>query len=158
MDRLNEEGTAMSTGYYITSQATKFPIDYACGAEEAAMRLARHRDQYPDAVIESTELYSARSRAETLASFPLSRITRRFYDAMLEVLPPQYVRGVAGFFLSEAATQTIHAQFIEHRGRTYGGFADLARDSRMVWTIGDIAALENRTGEEIPALDWFPPD
>ncbi|MFC3216118.1 hypothetical protein [Novosphingobium panipatense] len=63
-----------------------------------------------------------------MASFPLSRITQRFYDAMLGVLPPQYIKGVAGFFLSEAATQNIHAQFIVHGGCTYGGYADLARD------------------------------
>src|SRR3546814_4312053 len=84
-----------------------------------------YRDRHPDAIVEPTDTYFERSLAEILASFPLSRITRRFYDAMIGVLPPQYIRGAAGFFLSEAATQSIHAQFIKHGGRTYGGYADL---------------------------------
>ena len=93
-----------------------------------------------------------------MASFPLSRITQRFYDAMLGVLPPQYIKGVAGFFLSEAATQNIHAQFIAHGGRTYGGYADLARESRKIWTIADVLELESRAGARTLTFDWFPGD
>src|SRR3546814_12680903 len=112
------EGSAMDTNFYITARSSKFPLDYAHSREDAAALLARHRDRHPDAVVESTNAYFERTRAETLASFPLSRITQRFYDAMLGVLPQQYIKGVAGFFLSEAATQNIHAQFIVHGGRS----------------------------------------
>src|SRR3546814_20067612 len=75
---------------------------------------------------------------------------------MIGVLPPQYIRGAAGFFLSEAATQSIHAQFIKHGGRTYGGYADLARGSRKIWTIADIAEFESRADARTPTLGWFP--
>ena len=148
----------MDTDFYITARSSKFPIDYAHSSEEAAALLLRHRDRHPDPIAESTADYFERSRAETLASFPLSRITRRFYEAMLGVLPPQSVWGTAGFFLSEAATQSVHAQFIEFNGRTYGGYADLARESRKTWTIADIVALEAGADEHTVTLDWFPAD
>src|SRR3546814_19617255 len=74
---------------------------------------------------------------------------------MIGVLPPQYIRGAAGFFLSEAATQSIHAQFIKHGGRTYGGYADLARGSRKIWTIADLAELESRAAARTPTPGWF---
>src|SRR3546814_3994826 len=77
------EGSAMDTNFYITARSSKFPLDYAHSREDAAALLARHRDRHPDAVVESTNAYFERTRAETLASFPLSRITQRFYDAML---------------------------------------------------------------------------
>lgn len=150
------EGSAMGTDFYITARSSKFPLDYAHSREEAAVRLDRHRNRHPDAIVESTGSYFERSRNETLASFPLSRITPRFYDAMLGVLPPQYIRGAAGFFLSEAVTQSIHAQFIAYGERTYGGYADLARDSRKIWTIADIIELECRIDESTSTLDWFP--
>src|SRR3546814_15263824 len=123
------EGSAMDTNFYITARSSKFPLDYAHSREDAAALLARHRDRHPDAVVESTNAYFERTRAETLASFPLSRITQRFYDAMLGVLPPQYIQGVAGFFLSDAATQNINAQFIVHGGCTAGGSAAQDRQS-----------------------------
>lgn len=148
----------MGTDFYITARSSKFPIDHAHSRKEAAALIERHRDRHPDAIIEPTDTYFELSRAETLASFPLSRITRRFYDAMIGVLPPQYLRGAAGFFLSEAATQSIHAQFIEHDDRTYGGYADLARDSRKIWTVDDIVELECHADESTPTLDWFPAD
>ena len=148
----------MSTDFYITARSSKFPLDYAHSREEAAALLVRHRDRHPDAIVEPTDTYFERSLAEILASFPLNRITRRFYDAMIGVLPPQYIRGAAGFFLSEAATQSIHAQFIKHGGRTYGGYADLARGSRKIWTIADIAEFESRADARTPTLGWFPAD
>src|SRR3546814_6098445 len=77
---------------------------------------------------------------------------------MRGVLPPQYIKGVAGFFLSEAATQNIHAQFIVHGGCTYGGYADLARESRKIWTIADVLELESRAGARTLTFDWFPVD
>ena len=146
----------MATGYYITARVSKFPLDYAVSSEEAQALLKHHQAVHPDATIEPMDSYFERSRAETLALFPLSRITRRFYEAMLGVLPPQYMSGVAGFFLSEAVTERIHAQFIEYNGRTYGGYADLARETRRIWTIADIVALESQAGDRTPTLDWFP--
>src|SRR3546814_877317 len=95
------EGSAMGTDFYITARSSKFPLDHAHSREEAAALLVRHRDRHPDAIVEPTDTYFERSLAEILASFPLNRITRRFYDAMIGVLPPQYIRGAAGFFLSE---------------------------------------------------------
>src|SRR3546814_6629603 len=71
------EGSAMDTNFYITARSSKFPLDYAHSREDAAALLARHRDRHPDAVVESTNAYFERTRAETLASFPLSRITQR---------------------------------------------------------------------------------
>src|SRR3546814_13881630 len=113
--------------FYITARSSKFPLDHAHSREEAAALLVRHRDRHPDAIVEPTDTYFERLLAEILASFPLNRITRRFYDAMIGVLPPPSFRGAAGFFLSEAATQSIHAQFIKHSGRTYGRYPNPPR-------------------------------
>ena len=148
----------MDTDFYITSRSSKFPLDHARNKDQAAALLERHRASHPDAIAEPTQAYFERSRSETLASFPLCRITRRFYEAMLGVLPPQYIRGASGFFLCEAATQGIHAQFLEHGGRTYGGYADLARETRKAWTIDDIVELETRADERTRTFDWFPDD
>src|SRR3546814_70632 len=152
------EGSAMDTNFYITARSSKFPLDYAHSREDAAALLARHRDRHPDAVVESTNAYFERTRAETLASFPLSRITQRFYDAMLGVLPPQYIKGVAGFFLSEAATQNIHAQFIVHGVCTYGGYAARGGGLRKVLDIVDVPDLESRARPLNLTVDWFPGD
>src|SRR3546814_4841304 len=120
--------------------------------------LVRHRDRHPDAIVEPTDTYFERSLAEILASFPLNRITRRFYDAMIGVLPPQYIRGAAGFFLSEAANQSIHAQFIKHGGRTYGGYADLAPGTRNILAIAKHAALESTPDAPTPPPGGYPAD
>ena len=77
----------MDTDFYITARSSKFPIDYAHSSEEAAALLLRHRDRHPDPIAESTADYFERSRAETLASFPLSRITRRFCEAIVAGAP-----------------------------------------------------------------------
>lgn len=52
-------------------------------------------------------------------------------------------------------TQGIHAQFIEHHGSFYGGYADLTRSSRKVWTLSDILALEADPASADP-LTWYP--
>jgi hypothetical protein len=54
-------------------------------------------------------------RGRTLAQFPLSRVTEVFHDEMLGVLPPAHIRGAAGFFVSEAVAEDIHAQFVQPR-------------------------------------------
>src|SRR3546814_1357608 len=100
----------MGTDFYITARSSKFPLDHAHSREEAAALLVRHRDRHPDAIVEPTDTYFERSLAEILASFPLNRITRRFYDAMIGVLPPQYIRGAAGFFLSRSEEHTSELQ------------------------------------------------
>lgn len=148
----------MEGDFYITHPSSKFPIDHASSREDAALLLTRHGDRYPGAVAEPTADYFERLRSETLASFPLSRITQRFYDAMLNALPPQYLRGAPGFFLSEAATLNIHAQFISHGGCTYGGYADLSRETRKIWTLADIQTLEAGADETTVTLDWYPAD
>lgn len=146
----------MSTDFYITSPSSKFPLDHAGNEDDAAALLEQYREACPGAVAEPTDVYFARMRASTLASFPLSRISRRFYETMLEILPPQYVSGAAGFFMSEAVTQGVHAQFIEYDGQTYGGYADLARSTSKIWTTADIIALERELDGHGAPLDWFP--
>src|SRR3546814_19602898 len=108
----------MGTDFYITARSSKFPLDHAHSREESAALLVRHRDRHPDAIVEPTDTYFERSLAEILASFPLNRLTSRFYDAMIGVLPPQYIRGAACFFLSAGATKTTHAKLNKHGGVT----------------------------------------
>src|SRR3546814_15077587 len=145
----------MYTNVYMTAAAQKFPLDSAHRREDAAALLARHRDRHPDAVVESTHPDFERTRAETLASFLLSRITQRFYDAMLGVLPSQYIKGVAGFFITDAATQNIHAQFIVNGGCTYRGHADLARQSRKTQLIAVLLDFETRAELHTLTFAWF---
>ena len=152
------EGSAMDTNFYITARSSKFPLDYAHSREDAAALLARHRDRHPDAVVESTNAYFERTPAKTWAHFPSAGPAVVLQGVLGAFLPPQYIKGVAGFFLSEAATQNIHAQFIVHGGCTYGGYADLARESRKIWTIADVLELESRAGARTLTFDWFPGD
>lgn len=146
---------AADLDYYITAPSEKYPLDYAHGESGAAEKLQQVRDKHPDARIETTGAFFARQRSETLAEFPLSRVTEHFYNEMLGCLPPFHMSGAPGFFVSEAVTQGVHAQFIEHRGAFYGGYADLTRDSRKVWTVSDILALEADPASA-PPLKWYP--
>ena len=93
-------------------------------------------------------------RARTLAQFPLSRVSEAFHDEMLGVLSPVHIRGAAGFFVSEAVTEDIHAQFIDRDGRFYGGYVAL-RDPETWITSSRIAAydVENPNAVE---LAWYP--
>ena len=80
-------------------------------------------------------------RGRTLAQFPLSRVTEVFHDEMLGVLPPAHIRGAAGFFVSEAVAEDIHAQFVSRDGRFYGGYVAL-RDPETWITSARIAAYD----------------
>ena len=93
-------------------------------------------------------------RAAALARFPLSRVSEAFHDEMLGVLPPVHVRGAAGFFISEAVTEDVHAQFVEHRSRFYGGYVAL-RDPATWVTLAAIAAFD-AAHPDPPVLDWYP--
>src|SRR3546814_20079274 len=104
----------MGTDFYITARSSKFPLDHAHSRDEAAALLVRHRDRHPDALVEPTDTYFVRQLAEILASFPLHRLTRRFYDAMIDVLPTPYISGVPGSFLADPATQPLTSQFLQH--------------------------------------------
>ena len=99
--------------------------------------------------------YHAGATAKALAEFPLSRVTEDFYDQMLNVLPPVHRRGCPGFFVSEALTLNVHAQFISHNGRYYGGNADLSTGGRT-WSIDDVDALEASLDPATPPLSWYP--
>ena len=93
-------------------------------------------------------------RARTLAQFPLSRVTEAFHDEMLGVLPPAYIRGAAGFFVSEAVTEDIHAQFVDRDGRFYGGYVAL-RDPATWITSARIAAYDVDNPNAVE-LAWYP--
>lgn len=95
-------------------------------------------------------------RTAALARFPLSRVSEAFHDEMLGVLPPVHLRGAAGFFVSEAVTDDVHAQFVEHRGRFYGAYVAL-RDPATWITHAAIAAFD-AAHPGPPVLDWYPGD
>ena len=63
----------------------------------------------------------AAPREEVLASFPLSRVSEAFFHDMLGVLPPAHIAGVPGFFVIEAVSEDIHAQFVAAGGRVAAG-------------------------------------
>jgi hypothetical protein len=99
---------------------------------------------------------SDRDRAAALARFPLARVSEAFHDEMLGVLPPVHVRTAAGFFVSEAVTDDVHAQFVEYRGRFYGAYVAL-RDPATWITHAAIAAFD-AAHPAPPVLDWYPGD
>ena len=93
-------------------------------------------------------------RAAALSRFPLSRVSEAFHYEMLGVLPPVHLRGAAGFFVSEAVTDDVHAQFVEYHGRFFGGYVAL-RDPATWITHTAIAAFD-AAHPDPPALDWYP--
>jgi len=94
------------------------------------------------------------ARAAALARFPLSRVSEAFHDEMLGVLPPVHCRGAPGFFVGEAVTDDVHAQFVACRGRFYGAYVAL-RDPATWITHAAIAAFDARHPDP-PVLDWYP--
>jgi hypothetical protein len=84
-----------------------------------------------------------------LASFPLSRVTKEFHDEMLGVLPPVHIKGVPGFFVSEALTDGIHAQFVN-----LVGYAAINHPPSHI-TYKKIAAFEAASPDP-PILTWYP--
>ncbi|PNU05462.1 hypothetical protein A8V01_16625 [Novosphingobium guangzhouense] len=102
------------------------------------------------------DAYQKAEVERTMAKFPLTRVTQRFYDHMLGILPPIYSRFSPGWFVSEPVVQRVYMQFIEHKGRFYAGYANLSMTDRKCWTIADIEALE--ASGNITEVDWFSED
>jgi hypothetical protein len=96
----------------------------------------------------------AASREEVLASFPLSRVSEAFFDDMLGVLPPAHIAGLPGFFVIEAVSEDIHAQFVHAGGRFYGGYVGL-KDRTGLITHARIAAFDAAHPDAVE-LAWYP--
>ncbi|AIT82731.1 hypothetical protein [Novosphingobium pentaromativorans] len=96
----------------------------------------------------------APSREVVLASFSLSRVTEAFFDDMLGVLPPAHITGVPGFFVTEAVSEDIHAQFVAAGGRFYGGYVGL-RDRAGLITHARIAEFDTAHPDAVE-LAWYP--
>ena len=96
----------------------------------------------------------APSREAVLASFPLSRVTEAFFHEMLGVLPPAHITGVPGFFVTEAVSEDIHAQFVAAGGRFYGGYVGL-RDRAGLITHARIAEFDTAHPDAVE-LAWYP--
>lgn len=128
----------------------------AADCDHAASLAAFQAEQpgHEGAYLLECDTYFEQLIAAALERFPLSRVTGEFYDEMLNVLPPRYMRGSPGWFVCEAEVASVHAQFIEWKGHYYGGNADL-RPSGKRWSIEDIIALEASNDTREP-LTCFP--
>ena len=100
------------------------------------------------------EAMLASSREAVLARFPLSRVNDTFFDDMLGVLPPAHIAGVPGFFVTEAVSEDIHAQFVAAGGRFYGGYVGL-RDRAGLISHARIAEFEAAHPDAVE-LAWYP--
>ena len=96
----------------------------------------------------------ASSREAVLARFPLSRVSEAFFDDMLGVLPPAHIAGVPGFFVIEAVSEDIHAQFVAVGGRFYGAYVGL-KDRTGLITHTRIAEFEAAHPDAVE-LAWYP--
>ena len=96
----------------------------------------------------------ATSREAVLARFPLSRVSEAFFDDMLGVLPPAHIAGAPGFFVPEAVSEDIHAQFVHAGGRFYGGYVGL-KDRTGFITHARIAAFDAAHPDAVE-LAWYP--
>lgn len=145
----------MSIEFCIASSLYPVPISYHPTEVEAESALPATHARYPEASVMTTQDYWRQQRAKNLAQFPLTEITEDFYDQMHDVLPPLHIRGCAGFFVSEAVTETVYSQLIEWNGRFFAGYADIAADGR-VWTIADVQRIISDPSKSEP-IEWFPP-
>lgn len=98
--------------------------------------------------------FQAFSREAVLARFPLSRVSEAFFDDMLGVLPPAHIAGVPGFFVTEAVSEDIHAQFVAVCGRFYGAYVGL-KDRAGLITHARIAAFDAAQPDAVE-LTWYP--
>ncbi len=114
----------------------------------------RITDDAPPEIDPETEHYLAETRQRALTGFPLSRITEDFYLAQLNCLPPVYKRNTPGFFISEAYTDNVHAQFIEHRGAHYAAYVDVTDPSSLIG-YPTIDAFHPEHCSDTP-LSWYP--
>ena len=96
----------------------------------------------------------ASSREAVLARFPLSRVSEAFFDDMLGVLPPAHIAGVPGFFVTEAVTDDVHAQFVHCNGRFYGGYVALGDPATWI-THARIAVFDAEHPDAVE-LAWYP--
>ena len=96
----------------------------------------------------------AASREAVLARFPLSRVSEAFFDDMLGVLPPAHIAGVPGFFVTEAVSEDIHAQFVHAGGRFYGAYVGL-KDRAGLITHARIAEFDVAHPDAVE-LAWYP--
>ncbi len=96
----------------------------------------------------------AASREAVLARFPLSRVSEAFFDDMLGVLPPAHIAGVPGFFVTEAVSEDVHAQFVAVGGRFYGGYVGL-KDRAGLITHARIVEFEAAHPDAVE-LAWYP--
>lgn len=101
-----------------------------------------------------TAAYLENARKSALKGFPLSRVTEDFHDRMLESLPPIQMSGVPGFFVSEAYTDNVHAQFVHYRGRFYGAYVDVTDPESRIGRER-IAAFHAEHSDDEP-LTWYP--
>ena len=103
---------------------------------------------------QETRTYLDEARSKALTGFPLSRVTEEFYDNQLGCLPPVHMSGVPGFFVSEAYTENIHAQFIAYRGNFYGGYVDVTDPASRI-SHQAIEAFHAVHADDEP-LTWYP--
>ena len=93
-------------------------------------------------------------RAAALARFPLSRVSEAFHDDMLTVLPPVYIRDMAGFLVSEAVCEDVHAQFVACAGRFYGAY--VAVNDPATWMTWARIAKFDAAHPTASELTWYP--
>ena len=98
--------------------------------------------------------FLASSREAVLARFPLSRVSEAFFDDMLGVLPPAHIAGVPGFFVTEAVSEDIHAQFVAAGDRFYGGYVSLK--DRATWITHARIAEFDVAHPDAVELAWYP--
>lgn len=97
---------------------------------------------------------AAAQRAATLPCFPLSRVTEAFHDEMLGALPPGQIVGMPGFFVSDAVTGDIHAQFVRCNGHFYGSYVELGNSATWITHMRiDAFDAAHPNAEE---LAWYP--
>jgi len=93
-------------------------------------------------------------RAAVLARLPLSRVSEAFFEDMLGVLPPGHMRGMPGFFVTEAVSDDVHAQFVSLGGRFYGAYVAL-RDP-ATWISPAKIAVFDAAHPDAEERAWYP--
>lgn len=137
--------------FMISEPGKSWAYDYRptkAGADELALQLELQTGK--KYLVETFDIFDARTTAEILGRFNLAEILESFYYEMLNCLPPMHRAGAMGFFMCEYTSGTITSQFVSYRGKFYGASVDMA--NRETWI----------TPEKIEALDpaeplaWFP--
>ena len=84
----------------------------------------------------------------------VSRVSEAFHDDMLTVLPPVYIRDMAGFLVSEAVCEDVHAQFVACAGRFYGAY--VAVNDPATWMTWARIAKFDAAHPTASELTWYP--